>query len=166
MSNMIDALLQELEQENAATEKCLNAVPVDKLAWKPHEKSMSLGQLAYHIAANAGGIAEMVQPLETGMPKFGFPEPATKQEVLDVFKDSYTKAKELLNGKDDAFALATWSIVENGNTMFSMPRVAALRMIMLNHLYHHRGQLTVYLRMLNIPVPSVYGPSADDNPFE
>lgn len=162
---MIEGLLQELEQEAQTTKRVLERVPQAHLGWKPHEKSMSLGQLALHIATVPGNVAQMIAQPAMQMPKF-VQAPATQtSELLPALNDSIRKAREALGGLDDAAVTATWRVLDGDREVMSMPRIAALRAIMLNHWYHHRGQLSVYLRQLNVPVPSIYGPSADENPF-
>ena len=140
---MIDALLAELEQESLTTRRVLERVPQAHLSWKPHPKSMSPGQLALHVATVPGNVAEL--------------EPALTASVA--------KARQHLGGFDDAAMGATWRLMSGGREVMAMPRAAFARAIMLNHWYHHRGQLLVYLRLLDVPVPSVCGPSADENPF-
>lgn len=161
-----DALIGELEQEAVTTRRVLERVPADKLTWKPHAKSMSLGQLALHVAEAPGNIAQMAVLNPAPAPEsFDQPEAASGDQLLPALEASLTKAKEALSGFDDAAMMETWSIAAGDKTLMSMPRIGWLRAIMLNHWYHHRGQLSVYLRLLDVPVPSIYGPSADENPF-
>ena len=163
---IVDSILTELDQEAATTRKVLDRVPADKLTWKPHTKSMSLGQLALHVAQTPGAIAGFVAG-----PTFAMSGPITqaeassKAEVMSALDASLAKAKDTLNGLDDATMTSTWTLTAGDKTLMSMPRIAVVRAIMLNHWYHHRGQLSVYLRLLDVPVPSIYGPSADENPF-
>ena len=161
-----DALIGELEQEAATTRRVLERVPADKLSWKPHDKSMSLGQLALHVASIPGNVARMAVPNPAPAPESFEQAPAQSvDELLPALDDSVAKAKEVVGGFDDAAMMESWSIAAGDKTLLSMPRVGLLRAIMLNHWYHHRGQLSVYLRLLDVPVPSIYGPSADENPF-
>ena len=161
-----DALIGELEQEAATTRRVLERVPADKLTWKPHDKSMSLGQLALHVATTPGNVAGMAVPNPSQPPEsFSQAEATSVDEVLAAFEESIAKAKEIVGGFDDAAIMEMWSIAAGEKTLMSMPRIGWLRAIMLNHWYHHRGQLSVYLRLLDVPVPSIYGPSADENPF-
>ncbi len=162
---MIDALLQELEQEAQTTKRILERVPQAHLGWKPHEKSMSLGQLALHIATVPGGVAQMAAQPSMQMPAFVQPAATHVSELVPALENSVKQAKAVLGGMDDAAMAATWKVLDGTREVMAMPRGAVLRSIMLNHWYHHRGQLGVYLRLLNIPVPSVYGPTADENPF-
>ena len=161
-----DALLAELEQEMPTTRRVLERVPQAHLSWKPHPKSMSLGQLALHVATVPGTVAELAS-IDTvaAPPQFVQPEAATAAELLPALSASVAKARTHLGALDDAAMGATWRLMNDGREVMAMPRVALVRAIMLNHWYHHRGQLLVYLRLLDVPVPSVYGPSADENPF-
>ena len=163
---IIDGLLAELEQEAAITQRVLERIPEEQLSWKPHPKSMSLGQLALHVATVPGNVAELAAlDISPEPSKFIHPEAKTTAELLPALSETVAKAKRTLGGCDDAKMLATWRLQNNGRDLLVMPRVAFVRAIMLNHWYHHRGQLLVYLRLLNQPVPSVYGPTADENPF-
>ena len=161
----IDALIQELEQEARTTRRVLERVPADKLAWKPHPKSMSLGQLALHIATTPGGVAEITQKNPFPAPKFEQASATSAAELLPTLEQSVARAKEILRGMDDASLTKIWRVMDGDREVMAVPIGAVLRTIMLNHWYHHRGQLSVYLRELNVPVPSIYGPSADENPF-
>ena len=160
-------LLQELEQEAKATRRLLERVPDSRLAWRPHEKGRTLGALAMHVATVPGSVAEFVsQPSPLQAPDFVDPPAApTTPELLKAFDESIAKAKRILGGMDDATASATWRLVRGERELAAMPRAAFMRAIMLNHWYHHRGQLSVYLRFLGVPLPSIYGPTADENPF-
>jgi len=161
-----NALLLELDQEAQATRRVLERIPQAHLTWKPHPKSMSLGQLALHVATVPGNVAELLA-MDTvpEPPGFGLPEAATATELVPALTESVARARRHLGGFDDAAMGATWRLMSDGRELMAMPRVAFARAVMLNHWYHHRGQLLVYLRLLDLPVPSVYGPSADENPF-
>lgn len=161
---MIDPLLAELEQEAATTRRVLERVPEDRLSWKPHAKSMSLGELAFHIASTPGGVSSLLRESSCELPSPPSP-PGTKAEILGTFEESLKTAKDILGGWDDAAATSVWRLTKDGKELFAAPKIAVARMIILNHSYHHRGQLSVYLRELDVPVPSIYGPSADENPF-
>ena len=163
---IIEGLLAELEQEAETTRRVLDRIPAAHLSWKPHPKSMSLGQLALHVATVPGNVAELaVMDTVPEPPGFGLPEAATTSELVPTLRDSVAKATRLLAGFEDAQMGAIWRLHSGDREILAMPRVALLRAIMLNHWYHHRGQLLVYLRLLNQSVPSVYGPTADENPF-
>ena len=158
-------LLQELDQEAGTTRTLLERVPDDQLHWKPHPKSMSLGQLAMHLAMLPGGICE-ISPWDAfdvavDQPR---PFPANAAGVLAAFDQSLAQARTVLGGMDDAALAAPWRLVNGDQEIMTIPRAALFRTIMLNHSYHHRGQLSVYLRQLGIPIPPIYGPSADDGP--
>ena len=156
------SLLAEFETQAPVTRKFLERLPSDKLTWKPHSRSLTAGQLAYHLAFVPGGIVRAAQKNQIPPPDFQFPQPATVQEVLDAFDQSAATVREVLPGFDDAAMNATWRIVAGDQEIAAMPRVAFLRNIMLNHWYQHRGQFCVYLRLLDVPVPSSWGPSADE----
>jgi uncharacterized damage-inducible protein DinB len=163
---IIDGLLAELEQEAETTRRVLERIPQAHLTWKPHPKSMSLGQLALHVATVPGSVAELAA-VDTiaEPPRFVQPEAASAAELVPSLTESVAKARGALGGFDDARMGAMWRLQSGGKDLLAMPRVAFVRAIMLNHWYHHRGQLLVYLRLLNQSVPSVYGPTADENPF-
>jgi uncharacterized damage-inducible protein DinB len=161
----IKEILQEFEQEVQTTRRVLERVPGDRLAWKPHDKSMSLGQLALHVAMVPGAIAEASRQSPFPAPSFQHPSPASAAELLPALDQTVTKVREILGKMDDAGLGKTWRIVDGDREVMAIPVGALFRSIMLNHWYHHRGQLAVYLRQVGVPVPSIYGPSADENPF-
>ena len=163
---LIDGMLQELEQETQTTRRVLERVPGNQLAWRPHEKARTLGELALHVATVPGGVAELVaSPSPAQAPQFTDPSPKSVSELIPALDQSIAKARKALGGMNDATLMATWRLMQGDRELFAVPRVAMLRSIMLNHWYHHRGQLSVYLRELGVAVPSIYGPSADENPF-
>jgi uncharacterized damage-inducible protein DinB len=163
---MIDGLLAELEQEAQTTRRVLERIPQAHLSWKPHPKSMSLGQLALHVATVPGNVAELAaSDTIPEPPNFVQAEAATASELVPSLTESVARARRAPGDFDDARMGAMWRLQSGGRDIMAMPRVAFVRAIMLNHWYHHRGQLLVYLRMLNQSVPSVYGPTADENPF-
>ena len=142
------------------------AVPEAHLAWKPHPKSMSLGQLALHVATVPATVAALaVQDIVPARPVFVQDEALTTAELVPALQATVAQVKQLLGNFDDAKMSATWRLMQGSRELMAVPRAAFVRAIMLNHWYHHRGQLLVYLRMLDMPVPAVYGPSADENPF-
>ena len=163
---MIDGMLAELEQEAETTRRVLERIPQAHLSWKPHPKSMSLGQLALHVATVPGNVAELAA-MDTipEPPNFVQPEAATASELVPSLTESVAKARRALGGFEDEKMGAMWRLQSGGKDIMAMPRAAFVRAIMLNHWYHHRGQLLVYLRLLNQSVPSVYGTTADENPF-
>ncbi|MBI2815704.1 MAG: damage-inducible protein DinB [Acidobacteria bacterium] len=142
-------------------------MPDEKLGWKPHEKSMSLGQLATHVATLPGGLAQILMNDSfdiAGARPSG--EATSSAELVSSLKESVLTARRLIGSLDDRKAMSNWKMVNGGKDILVMPRIAMIRYVMLNHWYHHRGQLSVYLRLLNVPIPSIYGPSADENPFK
>lgn len=162
-----DTFIMELDREAIATRAVLARVPDDKLTWKPHAKSMSLGELANHVATAPGGAARLalLDSFDIANITGGPPQPQSAAAILAAFDESLAQAKNALAGLDDAAMMKDWSFTKGGQPMMTIPRIGVFRTIMLNHLYHHRGQLTVYLRLLDVPLPSIYGPSADENPF-
>jgi uncharacterized damage-inducible protein DinB len=164
---LIDGMLQELEQEAQTTRRVLERVADNQLAWRPHEKARTLGQLALHVAMVPGAVADLVaSPSPAQAPQFtDDPSPANASELIRALDQSIARAKKVLGSMDDATLMATWRLMQGERELFAVPRIAFLRSVMLNHWYHHRGQLTVYLRELGVPIPSIYGPSADENPF-
>jgi uncharacterized damage-inducible protein DinB len=163
---IIDGMLQELEQEAQTTSRVLERVPADQLTWRPHPKARTLGELAMHVAVVPGAVAEMIgSPSPAQVPQFSEIIPESASQLIPALEESIAKAKAKLGGMADEEILATWRMMEGEREIFALPRVALLRSIMLNHWYHHRGQLSVYLRELDVPIPSIYGPSADENPF-
>ena len=155
-------LLEEFEVQAPVTRKFLERLPEDKLDWRPHLRSMTAGQLAYHLALVPGRVADRSQEDVVPPPDFVFPQPATKQEILDTFDESVATVRKVLSGYDDARLNGMWRINAGDEEVLAVPRVWFLRNIMLNHWYQHRGQFSVYLRMLDVPVPSSWGPSADE----
>lgn len=162
----IAELLAELAEEAKSTRRVLERVPEDRLEWRPHEKSLSMGQLAMHVATLPGALAELsLQPtfdVRTTIPR---PGAASTAELLGTLDRSVARASAILGEMGDEGLGAPWRMVSGSHELASMPRGAFLRAVMLNHWYHHRGQLTVYLRLTGTPVPGIYGDSADEKPF-
>ena len=168
MWQSLSPMLNEFQRESATTRRVLDRVPADKLTWTPHPKSMTLGKLANHIAGVPAGISRIAQNdvHQIDPAAFAPQQPKDKKEILDSFEASVQAAQQYIEGLTESTATATWRLkAPSGDEILAVPRVELLRNIMLNHWYHHRGQLSVYLRLLNVPVPSIYGPSADENPF-
>jgi uncharacterized damage-inducible protein DinB len=159
---LIDSYLNELDLEAQTTRRVLERVPAAKLGWAPHAKSMKLGQLALHVAMLPGAIAEVATLSSFQRPDFNHPSAASAAELLPALEQSVAKAHDILGKMDDATLMSTWRLVDGDKEIAALPRAAVLRTLMR---YHHRGQLSVYLRELDVPVPSIYGPSADENPF-
>jgi uncharacterized damage-inducible protein DinB len=162
---IIDGMLQELEMEARTTRRVLERVPDDQLTWRPHAKARTLGELALHIAQVPGNVAQIAAQSQIQRPQFSDPSPRRASELVPALDQSIAKAKSVLGGMDDAAMMSPWRMMHGDRELLALPRIAFIRSILLNHWYHHRGQLTVYLKELDIPIPSVYGPSADENPF-
>jgi uncharacterized damage-inducible protein DinB len=162
---IVDSILMELDQEAKTTQRVLDRIPEDKLAWKPHPKSYSLGQLAMHLAAGQGRLAEIISKDTHEIGNITQPQPGSKKEILDALSQNTATALGTLKKLDDSKLMAIWTLTKGGKVLVSAPRIGVIRSILMNHFYHHRGQLSVYLRLLDVPVPSIYGPSADENPF-
>jgi uncharacterized damage-inducible protein DinB len=158
-------MLQELEQEAQTTRRVLERVPDKHLTWRPHKTARTLGELALHVASVPGGVAELAAQSPVQAPQFIDPSPTSTSELIPALDRSIATAKSVLGGMDDATLAANWRLMQGDREVMAIPRVAFLRSVMLNHWYHHRGQLSVYLRELGVPIPSIYGPSADENPF-
>ena len=160
---IIETLLQELEQEAQTTRRVLERVPDASLGWKPHEKSMSLGGLATHLA-NLPTWAEIALKQSEFDLAASPPAPlaSSRRELLERIDRNTANARAALAGRTDGELMAPWTLKSGSHTIFTMPKTSVLRSFCLNHIVHHRGQLSVYLRLLNVPVPSIYGPSADE----
>ena len=158
------SLLAEFEVQAPITRKFLERLPEDKLTWKPHEKSMSAGQLAHHLAFVPGGVVRAVKINPAQAPDFNFPQPASRLEILKTFDDSIAAVRSELPKFDDAAMRETWRLLVGSQEVLAQPRAEFLRDVMLSHWYQHRGQFSVYLRLLNVAVPASWGPSADEPP--
>ena len=158
-----DALLAEYDHEVGTTRKLLDRVPDAQLGWKPHDKSMSLGGLATHLSNIPNWTGTLLNESEfdvAGAPP-NLQAKASRAEILEAFDASTRQARRSMD-KTDAEYLAPWTLKRGGQIMFTMPRIAAFRSFVLSHMIHHRGQLSVYLRVHNVPIPAIYGPSADE----
>jgi uncharacterized damage-inducible protein DinB len=163
------SMLPEFDHEMANTRKTLERVPDDKFAWKPHEKSSAMGALAQHLGNIPGWVGITLEQDSFDTAPDGQP---VKQEplgstaaILETFDKNVAKASEAIAAVKDERLFTTWSLLANGRAVLTMPRIACLRSFVLNHSIHHRAQLGVYLRRNDIPVPSIYGPSADEGAF-
>jgi uncharacterized damage-inducible protein DinB len=163
-NNIAAALIAELENEGATTRKVLERIPAETFGWKPHEKSMTMGRLASHVAEMHGWTTFTVNEPELDFAKMDYKpfEPTTTEELVQHFEKNYNDAIETLKTASDEIWHEPWSLKNGETTYFTMPKIAVMRSMVLNHIVHHRGQLSVYLRENNIPVPSLYGPSADE----
>jgi uncharacterized damage-inducible protein DinB len=160
-------LLPEFDQEMASTRKTLERIPIDKPDWKPHEKSMPMGRLAIHVATLPGWAVETIDRdsldiAPVGGPPFQIPIANSQKELLALFDQNAANGRAAIAKASDEHLLKPWSLLTGGKTIFTFPRTAVLRGMVMNHLIHHRAQLGVYLRLNNIPVPALYGPSADE----
>ena len=161
-----EALISEFEQEMANTRKTLERAPTEKLGWKPHEKSFTLGELAAHMAEIPNWLVNTLDDDELNLKgPFTRNTPTAIEEILAAFDANVAEAKKSLAKVDDAHFAKMWSLKVEDKQLFSMPRAAVARGMIMNHSVHHRGQMTVYLRLLDIPVPAIYGPSADEKSF-
>ncbi len=167
MPQLNEPVLKEMREESATTRRVLDRVPGDKLTWKPHPKSITLGQLAYHIAMLPGQIPRLLEFDHFELPPnaFTFVQPKDAAEILSTFTESEKAGDAFVRSLTDEKWNATWHMSAQGKQIIARPRGEMVRQLMMSHLYHHRGQLCVYLRLLDVPVPSVYGPSADESPF-
>jgi uncharacterized damage-inducible protein DinB len=159
-------LLPEFDQEMAGTRKSLDRVPEGKTEWQPHPKSMTLGRLAGHLAELPNWAVETMKRDELSLDGQYAPFiSSSPKELLAKFDANVAEARVLIQSASDADLMKPWTLKVRGQTAFTMPKIAVLRGMVMNHIIHHRGQLTVYLRLNDVPVPSLYGPSADERPF-
>ncbi|HEX8352797.1 MAG TPA: DinB family protein [Pyrinomonadaceae bacterium] len=164
--SLCETLAAELRQEAKTTRRVLERVPEASFGWKPHEKSMTLGRLAAHVAE----LPELIVPaltreeLDFAAGDFKPFNPTTTAELLEKFDRNIDAVAELLKGQPDERMGEKWRLRNGDHVLFEMPRAAVVRFVGLNHVVHHRGQLSVYLRLLDVPLPSIYGPSADEGP--
>lgn len=163
--SIAETLIQELEMEAATTRRVLERVPDAHLGWSPAPKSRTLGELAMHIATVPGSVMALAVQNPAELPGFGDVVPGSTAQVLAALEENVASARRMLGGLSDAEITEMWRVRANGREIMAVPRIAFLRSVLLNHWYHHRGQLSVYLRLLHVPLPSIYGPSADENPF-
>ena len=162
-----EAFLMEFDQEMANTRNCLARIPDDKFDWKPHAKSATLRQLALHLALFPTWMTETLgkESLDIappGAPPYQPPKADSRKEILEIFDRDLPTARAALARANDADLSKTWTLLQGGKTLFSLPRAAVLRTMVMNHMVHHRAQLGVYLRFNDIPLPALYGPSADE----
>lgn len=165
-----DAILPEFDYEMANTRKTLQRVPDDKFDWKPHDKSTSMGGLATHLSNIPTWAVYTIAQDSLDLAPEGKPLPTaeiakSQSDLLNVFDDNVAKARAAIAGASDADLMKSWALLKNGKQLMTLPKIAVLRSFVMNHQIHHRAQLGVYLRLNDIPVPSIYGPSADENPF-
>ena len=163
-----EMLLPEFDQEMVYTRKTLERVPEDKFGWKPHEKSMTMGRLAIHLAELPAWAIFTINDDEldiapVGAPPYQPPKVNSRKELLALFDKNVAATRPVIAGATDAHLLKPWSLLAAGKTIFTLPRFTVLRGTVMNHIVHHRAQLGVFLRLNNIPLPAIYGPSADED---
>ena len=165
-----EALLPEFDQEMKNTRKTLERVPEVKFGWKPHEKSWAMGGLATHVANLVSWANRAIEQDSVDLAPQGVPIPPmvavkTRQELLEMFDKNVAAARKAIAGASDAHLMQPWSLLRNGVPILKLPRIAVLRGFVMNHGIHHRAQLGVYLRLNDVAVPAIYGPSADEGMF-
>jgi uncharacterized damage-inducible protein DinB len=161
----VEPIIEELQREAKTTRRLLERVPDEKLAWTPHAKSRPLGALAWHMAIIPSRITRFAQQDEVDVTTVTPPPPpVSTAEIVAAFDANVREAAEILRGLDDEALGRTFTFRRGGAVILKAPKAAFLRTVLLNHSVHHRGQLSVYLRLLDVPVPSIYGPSADESP--
>jgi uncharacterized damage-inducible protein DinB len=161
--NLIDAIVMELSQEAATTRRLLERIPAQHLTWKPHEKSMTMGRLATHIAEISDWVSTILDKdgFEIGASNYTPQTAGTVAEVLSMFDKNVPMAEAAIRRQTLDRLSATWRLTKQGQVLLEMPRMGMIRTLLLNHFIHHRGQLSVYLRLKDVPLPSIYGPTAD-----
>ena len=162
-----EALLPEFDQEMANTRRTLERIPEDKFDWKPHEKSMPLGDLAVHLATMVGWTAETLKQdsldiAPVGGPAYEQPKASSRGEIVEMFDKGVATARAAIEGASDEELAKPWTLLSGGKEILTMPKIAVIRSFVMSHSIHHRAQLGVYLRLNDIPVPAIYGPSADE----
>jgi uncharacterized damage-inducible protein DinB len=160
---MVDALLPEFDHEMITTRKLLERVPDEQLGWKPHAKSMSLAGLATHLSNLPWWGEVTVAHADFDLASFpSQPEATSRAQILNSFDGHVAAARSALSGRSDAELMMPWTLKRGGQTILTMPKASVWRSFVISHIVHHRGQLSVYLRLLDVAVPSIYGPSADE----
>ncbi len=163
-----EALLPEFDHEMATTRRLMERIPLSESQWKPHPKSMTLGELVAHIVEIPGWVGNIVEQPFVDMAGAGHGERPTYKsnvELLSAFDQNVAKARAAIASKSDAQMMESWSLKNGEKVLITLPKAGVLRSFLLNHLIHHRGQLSVYIRLKDVPVPSIYGPSADESGF-
>ncbi|HEX9940407.1 MAG TPA: DinB family protein [Thermoanaerobaculia bacterium] len=161
--NLSQTLLPEFDHEMSTTRRLLERVPFDKASWKPHEKSTSLGNLAIHLAQLPSLVSRALHTDELDFSRgYTPPKVETTQELLALFDQHVAEGRDALANADDEAFLEPWTMRSGDRVIFRLPKAGVVRTMVLNHVIHHRGQLSVYLRLNNVPLPSIYGPTADE----
>ena len=163
-NNIASALIAEMQQEAQVARTCLERIPAEKFDWKPHEKSMTFGALASHIAEMFAWTPATMEKAELDFAQMDYKpfEPKANEDLLEFFDKNVAEAIETLRNSPDERFLETWTMKNGEKVYFTLPKVAVMRSFVMSHIIHHRGQLSVYLRLNDISVPSIYGPSADE----
>lgn len=166
--SIVESLLPEFDQEMANTRKFLARVPDDRFDFQPHPKSFTMGKLAQHLATTPSWMVETMATdsldyAPPGEPPMSLPEAQNQVQLLEIFDEGVARARAALANATDERLLQPWTLLGGGTLVFTMPRIAVIRSFVMNHTIHHRAQLGVYLRLNDIPVPGVYGPSADES---
>ena len=161
------ALLPEFDHEMATTRRMLERFPEDKVEWRPHDTCMTLGRLAGHVAELAGWVGPTISQDKLDLDPSTFVPVVMKsrQETLKAFDETVKSSRALIASSSDEALMKPWSLVVTGHTVFTLPKAAVLRSFVMNHLIHHRGQLAAFYRIAGVPVPSLYGPSKDEQSF-
>jgi uncharacterized damage-inducible protein DinB len=164
MGQIGTAFIAEMEQEAKVARTCLERIPADKFHWRPHEKSMAFGQLASHIAEMFGWTPPTLTQHELDFAKMDYKpfDPQTNDQLVEYFDSNVKEAILTLQNTPDEQFFENWTLRNGDQVYFTMPKITVMRTFVMNHIVHHRGQLSVYLRLNDIPVPSLYGPSADE----
>jgi uncharacterized damage-inducible protein DinB len=162
--SLSETIAAELKQEAATTRKMLERLPASEFDWKPHEKSMSLSRLATHVIEMTSWVGETVTSNEIDFSKMDYAAPvvASTEQLVEMFDKEVAKCYDALDGVADEHFMQPWTLRNGEQVYFTMPRIAVIRGMCLNHMVHHRGQLSVYMRLRDIAVPAIYGPSADE----
>jgi len=160
--NLIDGIIQELQYERISTREVFSRIPENKWDWKPHEKSMSFGRLASHITEMYGWADTILNHDEFVLSTYKPFIATSKSELLEVFDANVDDAIERLTGQENAHLMKTWQMIGDERVLIKSPRIVVLKALMVNHTIHHRGQMSLYLRLADVPLPSIYGPSADE----
>lgn len=158
------SFISEFEQEAKSTKKVLERVPIEKADWKPHEKSMSLARLATHVAELPSWLDVTLNSDELDFAKVEYKPriAASSAELIHIFEENYSKGLKAIKNATDEVLMSNWTMRNGEQIFFTLPKIAVIRSTVYNHLYHHRAQLGVYLRLLNVPLPAIYGPTADE----
>ena len=165
-TNPAEALIQEFPQEAAITRRVLERMPEEHLAWRPHPRSMSLGVIALHVANSPGFFIKWIAADAVDLTEASRPEARTRVEILAAHQGSFDAVMQALRAAGEEGLSGAVRLRKNGATFMTMPKMAVVRTLVINHTIHHRGQLLLYLRLLGVPVPAVYGASADEAPFQ